>query len=49
MPVDHGAQWQVVVDTARADGVPPGTGPKVSAGTRLTLTDRSMTVLQRPV
>ncbi|CAM5344170.1 Glycogen operon protein OS=Streptomyces albaduncus OX=68172 GN=FHS32_001360 PE=3 SV=1 [Streptomyces griseoloalbus] len=49
VPVDHGAQWQVVVDTARADGVPPGTGPKVSAGTRLTLTDRSMTVLQRPV
>ena len=44
----HGAQWQVVVDTARADGVPPGTGPKVSAGTRLTLADRSMTVLQRP-
>src|SRR5690606_20172316 len=49
VPVDHGRQWQVVVDTARADGVPPGTGPKVTAGTRLTLTDRSLTVLQRPV
>ncbi len=48
VPVDHGAQWQVVVDTAREDGVPPGTGPKVSAGTRLTLADRSLTVLQRP-
>src|SRR5690606_32484765 len=49
VPVDHGRQWQVVVDTARADGVPPGTGPKVTAGTRLTLTDRSLTVLRRPV
>uniref|UniRef100_UPI0009BEA355 glycogen debranching protein GlgX n=1 Tax=Streptomyces viridosporus TaxID=67581 RepID=UPI0009BEA355 len=49
VPVDHGRQWQVVVDTARADGVPPGTGPKVQAGARLTLTDRSLTVLQRPV
>ncbi|MFD0207644.1 glycogen debranching protein GlgX [Streptomyces hirsutus] len=49
VPVDHGRQWQVVVDTAREDGVPPGTGPKVRAGTRLTLTDRSLTVLQRPV
>ncbi len=26
VPVDHGRQWQVVVDTARADGVPPDTG-----------------------
>ncbi len=49
VPVNHGRQWQVVVDTARADGVPPGTGPKVQAGDRLTLADRSMTVLQRPV
>ncbi|MEV5934170.1 glycogen debranching protein GlgX [Streptomyces sp. NPDC052079] len=49
VPVDHGRQWQVVVDTARADCIPPGTGPKVAAGTRLTLTDRSLTVLQRPV
>ncbi|MGW4006521.1 glycogen debranching protein GlgX, partial [Streptomyces nigra] len=49
VPVDHGRQWQVVVDTARPDGVPPGTGPKVQAGERLTLVDRSLTVLQRPV
>ena len=48
MPVNHGRQWQVVVDTARPDGVPPGTGPKVTAGDRLTLIDRSLTVLQRP-
>jgi glycogen operon protein len=48
VPVDHGRQWQVVVDTARVDGVPPGTGPKVGAGERLTLVDRSLTVLQRP-
>ena len=32
VPVDHGRQWQVVVDTARSDGVPPHTGPKVQAG-----------------
>jgi glycogen operon protein len=49
VPVNHGRQWEVVVDTARADGVPPGTGAKVQAGDRLTLVDRSMTVLQRPV
>jgi glycogen operon protein len=48
VPVDHGRQWQVVVDTARTDPVPPGTGRKVRAGDRLTLTDRSLTVLQRP-
>jgi glycogen operon protein len=49
VPVNHGRQWQVVVDTARSDGVPPSDGPKVQAGDRLTLVDRSMTVLQRPV
>ncbi|NUT30191.1 MAG: glycogen debranching enzyme, partial [Streptomyces sp.] len=49
VPVNHGRQWQVVVDTARTDGVPPGTGTKVQAGDRLTLVDRSLTVLQRPV
>ncbi|MFG2498037.1 glycogen debranching protein GlgX [Streptomyces sp. NPDC048441] len=48
VPVNHGRQWQVVVDTARAEGVPPGTGPKARAGERLTLADRSLTVLQRP-
>jgi glycogen operon protein len=49
VPVNHGRQWEVVVDTARADGQPQGSGPKVQAGDRLTLVDRSMTVLQRPV
>ncbi|WP_432057886.1 glycogen debranching protein GlgX [Streptomyces sp. bgisy022] len=48
VPVDHGRQWQVVVDTARADGVPPGTGATADAGDRLTLPERSLTVLQRP-
>ncbi|ARZ67159.1 glycogen debranching protein [Streptomyces albireticuli] len=47
VPVDHGRQWQVVVDTARPHGVETD-GPKVQAGDRLTLTDRSLTVLQRP-
>ncbi|GAT82823.1 glycogen debranching protein [Streptomyces sp. F-3] len=48
VPLAHGRQWQVVVDTARTDPVPPGTGPRVRAGDRLTLKDRSLTVLQRP-
>ncbi|MFF8989105.1 glycogen debranching protein GlgX [Streptomyces sp. NPDC014983] len=48
VPVDHGRQWQVVVDTARPEGIAPGSGAKVGAGDRLTLDDRSLTVLQRP-
>ncbi|MFI9201889.1 glycogen debranching protein GlgX [Streptomyces sp. NPDC053048] len=47
VPADHGTQWQVVVDTARPDGA-AADGPKVRAGERLTLTDRSLAVLQRP-
>ncbi|MEU6083967.1 glycogen debranching protein GlgX [Streptomyces sp. NPDC047108] len=47
VPVDHGKQWQIVVDTARSEGVEPGTGRKVKAGDRLMLLDRSLTVLQR--
>ncbi|MEU0843528.1 glycogen debranching protein GlgX [Streptomyces sp. NPDC005962] len=48
VPVDHGKQWQVIVDTAIPEGVEPGSGQKVAAGDRLTLLDRSLTVLQRP-
>ncbi|MFI5797694.1 glycogen debranching protein GlgX [Streptomyces sp. NPDC051677] len=48
VPVDHGRQWQVVVDTANPEAVAQGAGTKVQAGARLTLVDRSMTVLQRP-
>ncbi|MFF1355559.1 glycogen debranching protein GlgX [Streptomyces sp. NPDC058297] len=48
VPVNHGRQWEVVVDTALPEGVPQGTGAKVQAGDRLTLLDRSLTVLQRP-
>lgn len=47
VPADHGRQWQVVVDTARPEGVSTD-GPKVAAGERLTLTDRSLVILQRP-
>ncbi|MBF6045604.1 glycogen debranching protein GlgX [Streptomyces sp. NRRL B-1677] len=47
VPADHGRQWQVVVDTASAEGVETN-GPKVGAGDHLTLADRSLTVLQRP-
>ncbi|GAA2710891.1 MULTISPECIES: glycogen debranching protein GlgX [Streptomyces] len=45
-PVDHGRQWQIVVDTARADATAPG--PKVQAGDRLSVTGRSLVILQRP-
>ncbi|NUK83205.1 glycogen debranching protein GlgX [Streptomyces lunaelactis] len=48
VPVNHGRQWQVVVDTARKEGVPPGAGPKVGAGERVRLVGRSLTVLRRP-
>ncbi|MFE2432337.1 glycogen debranching protein GlgX [Streptomyces sp. NPDC059373] len=48
VPVNHGKEWQVVVDTERPDGVPPGTGQKVTQGDRLRLADRSLVVLQRP-
>jgi glycogen operon protein len=48
VPVNHGRQWEVIADTGRPEGVPAGTGAKVKAGDRLTLVDRSMTVLQRP-
>ncbi|OAR22728.1 glycogen debranching enzyme GlgX [Streptomyces sp. ERV7] len=48
VPVNHGRQWQVVVDTGRREGVPPGEGAKVSAGERVTLVGRSLTVLRRP-
>ncbi|MEV0276400.1 glycogen debranching protein GlgX [Streptomyces sp. NPDC050610] len=47
VPVDHGRQWQLIVDTARPDGVERA-GPKVQGGDRITLADRSLTVLQRP-
>ncbi|MGW7004659.1 glycogen debranching protein GlgX [Streptomyces sp. NPDC054933] len=48
VPVNHGKEWQVVVDTAIPDGVLPGSGRKVRAGDRLRLTDRSLVVLMRP-
>ncbi|MFE9393895.1 glycogen debranching protein GlgX [Streptomyces flavidovirens] len=48
VPVNHGKQWQVVVDTARSEGVPPGSGAKVGAGEHVTLIGRSLVVLQRP-
>ncbi|MEU1542867.1 glycogen debranching protein GlgX [Actinacidiphila glaucinigra] len=48
VPVNHGKEWQVVVDTQRPEGVAPGSGRKVTQGDRLLLADRSMVVLQRP-
>ncbi|MER7398886.1 glycogen debranching protein GlgX [Streptomyces sp. NPDC000151] len=47
VPMDHGRQWQAVVDTARPEAVAEG-GPKVRAGDTLTLVGRSLMVLQRP-
>jgi glycogen operon protein len=48
VPADHGREWQVVVDTARPEGVPAGSGRKAVQGDRLELADRSVVVLQRP-
>jgi isoamylase len=48
VPVNHGRQWQVIVDTARGDGIPLGTGSKVQAGDRLTVVSHSLFILQRP-
>ncbi|MEU3713039.1 glycogen debranching protein GlgX [Streptomyces catenulae] len=50
VPPRHGRRWRVVVDTARplaGDGT-DGAGAVVKAGDRLTLTGRSLVVLQRP-
>lgn len=49
VPASHGSQWRVVVDTSRPEGVPPGDGPKVDAGERVTMIGRSLTVLMRSV
>ncbi|MFH8620001.1 glycogen debranching protein GlgX [Streptomyces sp. NPDC017979] len=48
VPVHHGSEWQVVVDTARTAGVPPGGGTKVFGGQRVRLLNHSLTVLRRP-
>ncbi|MEV5612679.1 glycogen debranching protein GlgX [Streptomyces sp. NPDC052225] len=48
VPVNHGRQWEAVVDTALDDGLPADDGQKVRAGDRLTLAARSLTVLRRP-
>ncbi|MFE2108624.1 glycogen debranching protein GlgX [Kitasatospora sp. NPDC059463] len=48
VPAGHGQEWQVVVDTARPQLPPPGSGTRVKAGDTLWLTDRSLMVLQRP-
>ncbi|MFJ1748381.1 glycogen debranching protein GlgX [Streptomyces sp. NPDC088116] len=48
VPVNHGREWQVMVDTARPEGVVRGQGEKVDAGERLKMIGRSMTVLMRP-
>ncbi|MEO3975754.1 glycogen debranching protein GlgX [Streptomyces sp. CAU 1734] len=47
VPAHHGRRWRLVVDTAAAQGVPPGGGPSVTAGERLRMPARSMTVLRR--
>ncbi|MFE7763831.1 glycogen debranching protein GlgX [Streptomyces sp. NPDC057438] len=47
VPVNHGPQWQLIVDTGREDAV-PADGPKVAAGDRVRLVDRSLAVFRRP-
>ncbi|MFE4826413.1 glycogen debranching protein GlgX [Streptomyces sp. NPDC056672] len=48
VPLNHGRHWQLMVDTARPEGVVPGQGEKVDGGDRITMIGRSMTVLMRP-
>ncbi|SHM76509.1 glycogen debranching protein GlgX [Actinacidiphila paucisporea] len=48
VPVSHGKEWQLIIDTERPEGVPPGAGERVAAGDRILLADRTMVVLQRP-
>ncbi|MFG2890853.1 glycogen debranching protein GlgX [Streptomyces sp. NPDC048248] len=48
IPVHHGRQWHVVVDTDRPGAAAAGEGAKVKAGDQVTLTGRSLLVLQRP-
>jgi glycogen operon protein len=48
VPINHGKEWQVVVDTSLPWVIAPGTGAKIRAGDSLHLMDRSMMVLQRP-
>ncbi|WP_055569362.1 glycogen debranching protein GlgX [Streptomyces atriruber] len=48
VPVNHGRQWQIVVDTAHEAGVPPQAWPKVQAGDRITLVDHTLQVFRRP-
>lgn len=48
VPVNHGPQWQLVVDTGRKDPVPVD-GPKVAAGERVRLVDRSLAVFRKQV
>jgi len=48
VPLNHGKEWQIIVDTAQPWPITPGSGAKVRAGDVLHLTDRSMMVLQRP-
>ncbi|MCM2387038.1 glycogen debranching protein GlgX [Streptomyces albipurpureus] len=48
VPVNHGARWRIVVDTARAEGVLPSGGAEVAAGERVPLVGRSLVVLRRP-
>ncbi|MFF5563927.1 glycogen debranching protein GlgX [Streptomyces sp. NPDC012623] len=47
VPVNLGERWQLVVDTARPEGVVPGQGGKTDGGERITMIGRSMTVLMR--
>ncbi|QFR01044.1 glycogen debranching protein GlgX [Streptomyces phaeolivaceus] len=47
VPVNHGPEWQMVVDTGRDDAVPVD-GVKVAAGETVELVDRSLVVFRRP-
>ncbi|MEU3398049.1 isoamylase [Streptomyces filamentosus] len=48
VPDSHGRCWRTVVDTSDPEGMPPGEGPEIGAGERVTLAPLSLTVLRRP-
>ncbi|MFG3258199.1 glycogen debranching protein GlgX [Streptomyces sp. NPDC048172] len=49
IPVNHGREWEVIVDTAQEEPYTAGSGRKVQAGETVTVTDRGLVVLQRPL
>ncbi|WP_326687367.1 glycogen debranching protein GlgX [Streptomyces sp. NBC_01795] len=48
IPVDHGREWELIVNTAEETVHPAGARPKIPAGAHLPLPPRAMALLRRP-